>query len=321
MRSLCERSTKDPVSRTTANRARRLRRRVPARPRHNSGSPFDAPSKGRLSCSGRNRDQDEFASPIAQGRSTCRHSSTQRPRFPSWLWAVIVTRFRPLIGTGPYRAHQASQYQPSEIRKCLLLVDLEHLGGGHRALVHREVVEAASPAVHARPVARRRPQGCAHGQRAVRLPARRVRWPGECPFTYSRSPALYNRASRTVWIASTASPAHRVVKPRRLPSTRRALTPHDLTRSTPPPAPAATMSSSTPLLLRLHTETALRRGGALALRLADLNTEQCLIRLDEKGADPAPRRNQQTARRTDAPRLRPAPRCRKRPRPPTWTAP
>jgi hypothetical protein len=37
------------------------------------------------------------------------------------------------------------------------------------------------------------------------------------------------------------------------------------------------------LLLRLHTETAARRGGALALRLMDLDTEHCLVLLREKG--------------------------------------
>jgi len=37
------------------------------------------------------------------------------------------------------------------------------------------------------------------------------------------------------------------------------------------------------LLLRLHTETACRRGGALALRPDDLDSGQCLIRLREKG--------------------------------------
>src|SRR5258706_7614704 len=37
------------------------------------------------------------------------------------------------------------------------------------------------------------------------------------------------------------------------------------------------------LLLRLHTDTACRRGGALALRPADLDPEQCLILLQEKG--------------------------------------
>ena len=37
------------------------------------------------------------------------------------------------------------------------------------------------------------------------------------------------------------------------------------------------------LLLRLHMETACRRGGALALTPGDLDPEQCLIRLREKG--------------------------------------
>jgi integrase len=37
------------------------------------------------------------------------------------------------------------------------------------------------------------------------------------------------------------------------------------------------------LLLRLHTETACRRGGALSLRLSDLDSERGLIRLTEKG--------------------------------------
>ena len=37
------------------------------------------------------------------------------------------------------------------------------------------------------------------------------------------------------------------------------------------------------LLLRLHTETACRRGGALALRPDDLDPAQCLILLREKG--------------------------------------
>ncbi len=37
------------------------------------------------------------------------------------------------------------------------------------------------------------------------------------------------------------------------------------------------------LLLRLHTETACRRGGALALRPIDFDPDQCLVRLREKG--------------------------------------
>lgn len=37
------------------------------------------------------------------------------------------------------------------------------------------------------------------------------------------------------------------------------------------------------LILRLHIETACRRGGALALRPIDLDPDQCLISLREKG--------------------------------------
>jgi integrase/recombinase XerC len=37
------------------------------------------------------------------------------------------------------------------------------------------------------------------------------------------------------------------------------------------------------ILLRLHTETACRRGGALALRPQNLDRDQCLILLREKG--------------------------------------
>ncbi|MGO9083354.1 MAG: tyrosine-type recombinase/integrase [Streptosporangiaceae bacterium] len=46
---------------------------------------------------------------------------------------------------------------------------------------------------------------------------------------------------------------------------------------------AITASELDTLLLRLHTETACRRGGALALRPADLDAEQCLVLLREKG--------------------------------------
>jgi hypothetical protein len=38
------------------------------------------------------------------------------------------------------------------------------------------------------------------------------------------------------------------------------------------------------LLLRLHTEMACRRGGALAIRLQDLDTDRCLVKLREEGS-------------------------------------
>ncbi|MGW4828919.1 tyrosine-type recombinase/integrase [Amycolatopsis japonica] len=95
--------------------------------------------------------------------------------------------------------------------------------------------------------------------------------------------AIFNRAIADDLIPATASPAHRVAKPRRLPSPRRALTATELDHINT----AARCSGNDPvldaLLLRLHTETACRRGGALALRLTDLDTTQCLVRLAEKG--------------------------------------
>ncbi|MGC4773356.1 tyrosine-type recombinase/integrase, partial [Micromonospora sp. DT44] len=85
-------------------------------------------------------------------------------------------------------------------------------------------------------------------------------------------------------IDAAASPAHRVAKPRRLPGTRRALTAHELEEIN---AMARTSGNDVildALLLRLHTETACRRGGALALRLVDLDTTNGLVRLNEKGS-------------------------------------
>jgi site-specific recombinase XerD len=95
--------------------------------------------------------------------------------------------------------------------------------------------------------------------------------------------ALYNRATADGLIDPTTSPAHRVAKPRRLPSTRRALTENELTQIY---AAARTSGNDVvldTLLLRLHVETAARRGGALALHLADLDTQLCLLLLREKG--------------------------------------
>lgn len=70
--------------------------------------------------------------------------------------------------------------------------------------------------------------------------------------------AIYNRAIADGHIAPGASPAHRVAKPRRLPSTRRALTAHELDQIN---AVARTSGNDVILdaiLLRLHTETACR---------------------------------------------------------------
>ena len=77
---------------------------------------------------------------------------------------------------------------------------------------------------------------------------------------------LYQRAGDDGLIAENYNPARKVGKPRRLPSTRRAL---DDTRLAEINQVAATTGDDPELdtlILRLHTETACRLGGALALR-------------------------------------------------------
>ncbi|WP_426503084.1 tyrosine-type recombinase/integrase [Dactylosporangium sp. McL0621] len=95
--------------------------------------------------------------------------------------------------------------------------------------------------------------------------------------------AFYNVAIADGLMDAADSPAHRVRKPRRLPSTRRALTPAELTDIN---LVAHTTGNDTvldALLLRLHTETACRRAGALGLRLQDLDADRGLLQLREKG--------------------------------------
>jgi site-specific recombinase XerD len=94
---------------------------------------------------------------------------------------------------------------------------------------------------------------------------------------------LYQRAVDDGLIDEKDNPARKVAKPRRLPSTRRAL---DDTRLAEINQVAATTGDDPELdalILRLHTETACRRAGALAIRPQDLDPEQCLVLLREKG--------------------------------------
>jgi site-specific recombinase XerD len=94
---------------------------------------------------------------------------------------------------------------------------------------------------------------------------------------------LYQRAVEDGLIAEADNPARKVAKPRRLPSTRRAVPDTRLAEINEAAATTGDDPELDTLLLRLHTETACRRGGALALRLADLDPDQCLILLREKG--------------------------------------
>lgn len=94
---------------------------------------------------------------------------------------------------------------------------------------------------------------------------------------------MYKHAEEDGLITRDENPARKVDKPRRLPSTRRAVADKRLAEINHAAATTGDDPELDTLLLRLHTETACRRGGALALRPADLDPEQCLILLREKG--------------------------------------
>ena len=94
---------------------------------------------------------------------------------------------------------------------------------------------------------------------------------------------LYRHAEADGHITAEHNPARKVPKPRRLPSTRRAVADDRLAEINRVAATTGNDPALDALLLRLHTETACRRGGALALRPMDLDPDQCLIQLREKG--------------------------------------
>jgi site-specific recombinase XerD len=99
----------------------------------------------------------------------------------------------------------------------------------------------------------------------------------------SAARALFNRAIADGYLTRDTSPAHQIRKPRRLPNTRRALTRGELAAINTAAATTGHDPVLDALLLRLHTETAGRRGGALTLRLADIDMQRGLILLREKG--------------------------------------
>jgi integrase/recombinase XerC len=94
---------------------------------------------------------------------------------------------------------------------------------------------------------------------------------------------LYKSAEEDGLIKERDNPARKVAKPRRLPSTRRAVNDARLAEINQIAATTGDDPELDTLILRLHIETACRRGGALALRPADLDPDQCLIQLREKG--------------------------------------
>jgi site-specific recombinase XerD len=94
---------------------------------------------------------------------------------------------------------------------------------------------------------------------------------------------VYRRAEADGLIREADNPARKVAKPRRLPSTRRAVGDARLAEINAVAASSGDDPGLDCLLLRLHTETACRRGGALALRRRDLDPDLSLIYLREKG--------------------------------------
>lgn len=94
---------------------------------------------------------------------------------------------------------------------------------------------------------------------------------------------IYRHAAADGLVLDADNPAIRVAKPRRLPGTRRAIPDHRLAEIITVAVTTGNDPELDTLLLRLHTETACRRGGALALRPSDLDIQQCLILLREKG--------------------------------------
>ncbi|MFD3596435.1 tyrosine-type recombinase/integrase [Nocardia sp. NPDC058640] len=95
--------------------------------------------------------------------------------------------------------------------------------------------------------------------------------------------ALYRQAEADGHIPQADNPAQHIVKPRRLPNNRRAIPDHLLAEINRVAASTGNDPELDTLILRLHIETACRRSGALALRPQDLDREQCLIQLREKG--------------------------------------
>jgi integrase/recombinase XerC len=94
---------------------------------------------------------------------------------------------------------------------------------------------------------------------------------------------LYRHVIADGLLDEADNPARKVDKPRRLPSTRRAVADTRLAEINQVAASTGDDPALDSLLLRLHTETACRRGGALTLLPADLDPDQCLILLREKG--------------------------------------
>ncbi len=95
---------------------------------------------------------------------------------------------------------------------------------------------------------------------------------------------IYRHAIDDELIEEDRNPAAKVAKPTRLPSGRYALPAERVAEINRAASTTGNDPELDTLILRFHLETAARRGGALALRTPhDIDVEQCLVRLHEKG--------------------------------------
>jgi len=93
---------------------------------------------------------------------------------------------------------------------------------------------------------------------------------------------VYRFAEDSGWIRPADNPARRIARPTRRPSQRFAIPSDQLAEICAVAAVTGDDPDLDTLALRLHIETACRRGGSLALRPHDLDPDQCLIYLREK---------------------------------------
>ncbi|MEV6255297.1 site-specific integrase [Nocardia sp. NPDC051911] len=94
---------------------------------------------------------------------------------------------------------------------------------------------------------------------------------------------LYSYAERDRLIEHRDNPAAVVPRPAALPGLRHALTVDQVLELAHIAATTGNDPALDALIVRLHIETACRRGAVIRLALADLNVADCLVRLREKG--------------------------------------
>lgn len=94
---------------------------------------------------------------------------------------------------------------------------------------------------------------------------------------------LYRLAEMDGLIAPASNPAAKVPMPRKLESTRHALTPQQVSELGRVAAETGNDGELDALIVRLHIETACRRQAALRLRVDDLSVDDCTVLLHHKG--------------------------------------